>query len=60
MLPRTNLMDAIAGGDLPTVRARLAEGVDPNSLDSEGNPALLRAARSGNLAAVSLLLQAGA
>ena len=60
MLPRTNLIDAIANGDLPTVRARLAEGVDPNSLDSEGNPALLRAARSGNLAAVSLLLQAGA
>ncbi|MDF1750822.1 MAG: ankyrin repeat domain-containing protein [Alphaproteobacteria bacterium] len=60
MLPRTSLIDAIANGDLPTVRARLAEGVDPNSLDSEGSPALLRAARAGNLAAVSLLLQAGA
>ncbi|MDW3206751.1 MAG: ankyrin repeat domain-containing protein [Alphaproteobacteria bacterium] len=59
-LPKTTLIDAIANGDLQTVRARLAEGTDPNSLDSEGNPALLRAARAGNLAAVSLLLQAGA
>lgn len=59
-LPKTNLIDAIANGDLQTVRARLAEGTDPNMLDSEGNPALLRAARAGNLAAVSLLLQAGA
>lgn len=59
-LPKTTLIDAIANGDLQTVRARLAEGTDPNMLDREGNPALLRAARAGNLAAVSLLLQAGA
>lgn len=60
LLPKTTLIDAIAQGDLRTVRARLAEGVDPNTTDPEGNPALLRAARAGNLAAVSLLLQAGA
>lgn len=60
ILPRLDLVDAVAQGDLPSVRARLAEGDDPNTLDSEGVPILLRAARSGNLAAVSLLLQAGA
>jgi ankyrin repeat protein len=60
ILPRVDLADAVAQGDLPSVRARLAEGADPNTLDSEGVPVLLRAARTGNLAAVSLLLQAGA
>ena len=60
MLPSAGLIEAIESGDLQSVRARLAEGVDPNMVDTEGNPALLRAARAGNLAAVSLLLQAGA
>ncbi|NMM44645.1 hypothetical protein HH303_09140 [Rhodospirillaceae bacterium KN72] len=60
MLPSAGLIEAIESGDLQSVRARLAEGVDPNMVDMEGNPALLRAARAGNLAAVSLLLQAGA
>lgn len=60
MVPSTSLPEAIANGDLPAVRARLAEGADPNMRDAEGMPVLLRAARSGNLAAVSLLLQAGA
>lgn len=60
ILPKTDLVSAVATGDIQSVRARLAEGVDPNSSDQSGSPALLIAAQAENLAAVSLLLQAGA
>ncbi len=59
-MPSASLVDAIEGGDLRAIRARLLEGADPNATDREGMPLLLRAARAGNLAALTLLLQAGA
>lgn len=47
--------------DLPTVRAYLASGADPNAMPLDGSTTpLLNAARNGNLEMVLALIQAGA
>jgi len=55
-----DFMIAVANDRVPQVRALLARGIDPNSVDAAGDPALFIAARAGNAATVDLLLDAKA
>ena len=51
---------AVANDRVGQVKEFLARGVDPNSVDAMGDPALVVAARSGNAAMVDVLLAANA
>lgn len=51
---------AVYTGDLPTVRAGIAEGRDPNQPNREGTPPLFFAIEAGHELVVELLLEAGA
>lgn len=51
---------AVANDRASEVRAMLARGVDPNSVDAAGDPALVAAVRGGNAATVDVLLAARA
>ena len=51
---------AVANDRAPQVRVQLARGIDPNSVDAAGDPALFIAARAGNAATVDVLLDAKA
>ena len=55
-----DFMIAVANDRAPQVRALLQRGIDPNSVDAAGDPALLIAARAGNVATVDVLLDAKA
>ena len=55
-----DFMIAVANDRVPQVRALLARGIDPNSVDAAGDPALFIAARAGNAATVDVLLDAKA
>ncbi|EQC31907.1 TKL/TKL-UNIQUE protein kinase, variant [Saprolegnia diclina VS20] len=55
-----NLVDAVTRGDTSTVDALLLDGVDPDSCNFEGTPALNIAAAEGHLDIAALLLKAGA
>lgn len=54
------LLQAAYHGDLPTVTALLAKGVNINTRDGWNSTALMYAASQGNLEIVKLLLKAGA
>jgi uncharacterized protein len=58
--PLDDFMIAVANDRAPQVRALLQRGMDPNSVDAAGDPALLIAARAGNAATVDVLLDARA
>jgi ankyrin repeat protein len=47
---------AVANDRAADVRAMLQRGMDPNTVDSSGEPALVIAARAGNTATVDVLL----
>ncbi len=51
---------AVANDRVGQVKQMLARGVDPNAVDANGDPALLIAARGGNLKTVEALLDARA
>lgn len=51
---------AVGNDRAADVKAMLARGVDPNSVDANGDPALVVAARAGNAATVDALLAAKA
>jgi ankyrin repeat protein len=51
---------AVANDRVGQVKDMLARGVDPNTVDAQGDPALVVAARSGNLNTVQVLLAAKA
>jgi uncharacterized protein len=51
---------AAAAGDLPRVRALLAEGADLEARNTDGATALMLAARAGRLDVVRALIEAGA
>jgi hypothetical protein len=51
---------AVANDRAADVRAMLARGIDPDSVDANGDPALVTAARAGNAATVDVLLAAKA
>lgn len=53
-------MSAAQTGDLPALRAAITEGVQLDRLGDDGKSALIRAAGAGHVAAVELLLKAGA
>lgn len=55
-----DFMIAVANDRVADVRSLLGRGIDPNSVDRNGDPALLTAARAGNAATVDVLLAAGA
>jgi ankyrin repeat protein len=55
-----DLHEAVARGDIPVVKALLAEGHDPNAFDDISFTPLHHAANKGHLEIVQLLLQAGA
>jgi hypothetical protein len=62
-VPRTlrgALLFAIHEDDVQAARAAIANGADANQADDEGFTPLMAAARSGDLALVELLLDAGA
>jgi hypothetical protein len=54
------LLTASAKGDVKTVQAMLASGVNPNTVDSEGITALMYAARKDRAEVVKVLLDKGA
>jgi ankyrin repeat protein len=56
----TPLMKAVRQDDAARVRALIAQGVDVNELDSNGDPPLVMAAYKGHTEIVRLLLEAGA
>lgn len=58
--PDTQLTIAAERDDLDTVKALLIQGASPDTPDSHGLTALVRASRGGNLDIVSALLAAGA
>lgn len=47
-------------GDIETVKKFLIAGMDPNSVDKEGNNALISAVKEGRLEVARLLLDSGA
>jgi len=51
---------AVANDRVGQVKDMLARGVDPNTVDAQGDPALVVAARGGNLNTVQVLLAAKA
>ena len=51
---------AVANDRVGQVKDMLARGVDPNTVDAQGDPALVVAARGGNLDTVKVLLAAKA
>jgi ankyrin repeat protein len=53
-----DFLAAVANDRGDEVRAMLARGVDPDSVDANGDPAIVIAARGGNLAAVNALIAA--
>jgi ankyrin repeat protein len=55
-----DLIFAVANDRSDTVRTLLARGLDPNSVDPNGDPLLYTAARAGNAATVDVLLAAKA
>ncbi|HSO07456.1 MAG TPA: ankyrin repeat domain-containing protein [Pelomicrobium sp.] len=54
------LEQALARGDVETVRRRLAAGADVDARDRRGQTALMRAAHEGDAAMVAALLEHGA
>src|SRR5262245_10534421 len=54
------LVDAARNGDLTAVRALVQQGANVNDVEPDGTTALHWAAHRGDLAAVDLLLRAGA
>lgn len=54
------LTEAAAGGDAAKVKQLLDEGIDPNSRDKEGTPALVAACDAGHGEIAELLLLKGA
>ncbi len=58
--PINDFMIAVANDRTDRVLQFLSQGVDPNAVDANGDPALLVAAREGNAATVNVLLAAGA
>jgi ankyrin repeat protein len=54
------LFQAIRNGDLPTLRAQLAQGSDKNARDRRGSTLLMHAGAFGTAEAVKALLDAGA
>ncbi|WP_254512075.1 ankyrin repeat domain-containing protein [Anatilimnocola floriformis] len=58
--PEHPLIAAVLNNDLAAVDAQLAAGADPNALSLQERPALVLAAKSGNLAIVQRLLSARA
>ncbi len=55
-----SVAEAAAAGDTDVLKARLAEGADPNEVDEEGNCPLHHAAGGKSDLALNLLLKAGA
>ncbi|HXU52852.1 MAG TPA: ankyrin repeat domain-containing protein [Casimicrobiaceae bacterium] len=53
-----DFLAAVANDRGTDVRAMLARGVDPDSVDANGDPAIVIAARGGNLSAVNALIAA--
>jgi ankyrin repeat protein len=53
-----DFLAAVANDRGADVRAMLARGVDPDSVDANGDPAIVIAARSGSLSAVDALIAA--
>jgi ankyrin repeat protein len=58
--PETPLEQAAARDDAAAIRRLVAEGADPNALDSQGGTALMLACREGHAIAAEALLAAGA
>ncbi|WMD20419.1 ankyrin repeat domain-containing protein [Achromobacter seleniivolatilans] len=58
--PRLPLLVAVGAGNLDKVRALLAEGLDPDTIDANGNSALNLAVYARRLDMVHVLLAAGA
>lgn len=56
----TEILQAVADGDLARTDALLAAGADCNARDAEGTSLLMLAAASGRLALVDALIRAGA
>ncbi len=56
----SSLASSVKAQDLGAVRRLLSNGSDPDSLDSQGAPVMLRAAFDGNLDIVEALVCAGA
>jgi ankyrin repeat protein len=52
----TDFFRAVSVDDVDAVKALLAEGCDPNSVDAKGNSALTIALRDGSLKVAHLLL----
>jgi hypothetical protein len=59
-VPMSDFHDAVAAGDLTTVRVLLAEGADVGSANEYGIPALHTAARNGHVDVMQALVDAGA
>ena len=59
-VPEHPLIAAVLSNDLAAVAAQLTAGADPNTLSSRQDPALVLAARAGNLPIVQRLLSARA
>ncbi len=60
-LKTTALRAAALGNDTETIRLLLAQGIDPNAADLPGiTPLMMAGGWNGNIAAVQLLLKAGA
>ncbi len=55
-----SLFDAVGADDVEKVRALVKEGADVNAAPGDGMSALHRAARAGNAAMASLLIESGA
>src|SRR5438128_2468077 len=55
-----DFMIAVANDRSERVLSFLSQGIDPNVVDANGDPALLVAAREGSAATANVLLAAGA
>lgn len=55
-----NLVESIIKNDTGNVKMLLERGVDPNTVSSTGNSALMYASEKGNLAILKLLVESGA
>lgn len=55
-----SLLSACESGDVELLKLVLDQGIDPNSIDSNGRPALIVAAVKGHTKVVKMLLERGA